>query len=435
MKKAKDMKLVPYGTVPPGFEAIYAEKQSPSPQDPTDGQGKAIDKWSTWTWTFPGEESDWGSGIKHINAMQTALGALDDETRKIRAHIGSMVPCDSGFPVFVDEILAAIGTGTLPEKPFRDGCFMGGGFYETRCSQPRHTESMQTIRTILKGYMSGERKEEFTSRFPYASGFIMRTYQWLGAVSALSELQKLLLERMLLTLEAFSRRSCTGSVVPTDESITETASFEMYEQCVSECFSDGGRGAQLDAKISKVADLPEIPRLRYDLYDKNVQKISDARKRDLYKVCTQIAYVVYELSDCHHNTFRVIENQIHGIATGKPDMPYRNRGAERSRMARTLFGYALGLDKWLLKVPMPFLLLDIGHLDLGFDPKNEILRVYALLGEERTPVKEWLVACLWYNLAHNRQGGLCGHPRFLEEVQEKQVSCRIWMDSQLKEDR
>ena len=47
-----------------------------------------------------------------------------------------------------------------------------------------------------------------------------------------------------------------------------------------------------------------------------------------------------------------------------------------------LFGYALGLDKWLMRVPMQFLLLDLGHVDLGFDARNNILRVYACLGEE-----------------------------------------------------
>jgi hypothetical protein len=69
---------------------------------------------------------------------------------------------------------------------------------------------------------------------------------------------------------------------------------------------------------------------------------------------------------------------------------------ERERLGRLLFGYVLGLDQWLKGTPMQFLLLDLGHVDLGFDPKNEILRVYAYLGEERTALKEWLAACLWY---------------------------------------
>jgi len=58
----------------------------------------------------------------------------------------------------------------------------------------------------------------------------------------------------------------------------------------------------------------------------------------------------------------------------------------------------------LLGIPLQFVLLDLGHIDVRFDPKNEILRVYAYLGEERTPVKEWLAACLWHNLCHNLHG-------------------------------
>lgn len=429
MSSMKNGELVPYRLVSPGFEAVYTGKTKTSQQDLTDEQGNVFAEWPIWPWMF--SDNEWDAEILLINRIQETLGDLDHATRKIRAHIGSLVPCDSSFPVPVDEILNAIGTGALPEMPFRDGCFMGAPFDKMRCSQPRHVEAMQTVRTILKRYLWGKGKEELATQFPYASGFITRTYQWLGAVSELSRLQNLMLERMLIPLEALSRESRTGAVVPAAESNTSTT----YDDLIGQCFSDSGLGAQLDTEISTLADLPEIPRLRYDLYDKNVQLISDPQKRDLYKVCTQIAYGIYELSDCHHNTFRVIENQIHGIAAGKSDMPYRNRGTERSRLARTLFGYAFGMDKWLCKIPMQFLLLDIGHVDLGFDPKNEILRVYALLGEDMTPVKEWLVACLWYNLTHNRHGGLCDHQEFLEEVTKNQASCRTWMESQLRKDR
>ncbi len=39
-------------------------------------------------------------------------------------------------------------------------------------------------------------------------------------------------------------------------------------------------------------------------------------------------------------------------------------GIERARLSRLLFGYVLGLDKWLAGVPMQFLLLDLGYVDL-----------------------------------------------------------------------
>jgi hypothetical protein len=101
-----------------------------------------------------------------------------------------------------------------------------------------------------------------------------------------------------------------------------------------------------------------------------------------------------------------------------------------------LFGYALGLDRWLMRVPLQFLLLDLGHIDLGFDPRDNILRVYACLGEERTSVREWLAACLWYTLVHNQQGGLIGsfassHTDLVQRCKDKGVTVNEWVDSVL----
>ena len=105
---------------------------------------------------------------------------------------------------------------------------------------------------------------------------------------------------------------------------------------------------------------------------------------------------------------------------------------EGIRLGRALFGYALGLDRWLQGVPMQFLLLDLGHVDLGFDPKNEILRVYAYLGEDHTPVKQWLAACLWFNLTLMPPASLYKwgwrHKDLLAGALDKGISVREWMD-------
>ena len=97
-------------------------------------------------------------------------------------------------------------------------------------------------------------------------------------------------------------------------------------------------------------------------------------------------------------------------------------------------GYLLGIDKWLLGKPMQFLLLDLGHVDLGFDPKNEILRVYAYLGKEKTPLKEWLAACLWHSLMYST-GGLAWrdkHRDLIEGTKKAGINVREWMDSALR---
>ena len=58
--------------------------------------------------------------------MQEKLGPLDDKIRQIHAHIGSLVPCDGGFPVTVDELLNAIGRGELSDPSFHNGCWNCG---------------------------------------------------------------------------------------------------------------------------------------------------------------------------------------------------------------------------------------------------------------------------------------------------------------------
>ncbi len=75
--------------------------------------------------------------------------------------------------------------------------------------------------------------------------------------------------------------------------------------------------------------------------------------------------------------------------------------------------------------------MDLGHVDLGFDPKNEILRVYAYLGEEMTPVKKWLAACLWGNLTYNQHGSLQYHKELVQKADNEGISLREWIDSML----
>ncbi len=91
----------------------------------------------------------------------------------------------------------------------------------------------------------------------------------------------------------------------------------------------------------------------------------------MYRTCCAIAAGVCTLSDCHHNTFRFIESWIHGIGTGCLEISTRKAHTEKQRLGRLLLGYALGLDRWTAGVPMQFLLMDLGHIDLGFDPKTK----------------------------------------------------------------
>ena len=201
-------------------------------------------------------------------------------------------------------------------------------------------------------------------------------------------------------------------------------------------FVEGGEGDKLDKQISELAGLPRIYPINKKEYMDTLNSISDPSKREIYKICGNIALAVYEMSDCHHNTFRNIENWIYSIGTLRCDIPSRTKSAEGKRLGQLLFDYALGLDRWLQGVPHQFLLLDLGHIDLGFNPKNEILRVYAYLGDKRIPVNKWLAADLWYTLTFGHAGlyNFTGrHRGLLESTKENGISISDWMDASLED--
>ncbi len=420
-KRPEAGSFVPYGLVSEGFEAFYAGETDlvevgTSDLDLlhfTDDDGNVAMRYSLWGFAATNEDK-WDDEIRAINAMQAELGSLDDAAREIRAQIGSLVGCDNGVPVTIDEIMRAIGTGQLPSPAFHAGCWMSRG---ARTTQPGQVESMRAIEAVLRGYLVGEASEVFLAHYPFARGFIERAYAWLGPVADLSEVQRLMLERMLLPFEFFAKHNPDRN--------------EVFHAC----FDDGKTGKTLDAQISALAGLPEIvPNYRKE-YRERLETIEDPEKRAIYMVGCHIADCVSELSDCHHSTFRRIERWIHGIGTLTWDIPTRAEGAESQRLGQLFFGYALGLDGWLRDVPMQFLLLDLGHVDLGFDPKNEILRVYAHLGEP-APVRRWLAACLWYKCVLEPPASLYRwgwrHKELLARADAEGVSVRTWMDRRLE---
>ena len=89
--------FAPYDLVPPGFEAVYTGETEISKIDQSDldlshsqdKSGNVFMKYSSWGFTRVKEE-DWDDEIKAINRMQKNLGALDDDTRRIRAQISSL---------------------------------------------------------------------------------------------------------------------------------------------------------------------------------------------------------------------------------------------------------------------------------------------------------------------------------------------------------
>ena len=447
MAKEKD-ELVPYDQIPPGYEAVYTgETSSTSVQKNemvstlySDEDGNLISQWCTIPWIFPDKESGWkedawDDAAQHLHEMQARLGPLTDSIRQIRAHITGLIPCDSGLPVTVDELLFAIARGKLERSSFKNGCLCSGLGCQVKTSQPRHGESMKTIHAFVEAYLAGQSRQDCLEAFPKAAGFINRSFDWLGAVSQLSQIQRKMLDRMLLMIEYFAKASRTsGPTADSQAALTESELQELEALAQDLFYDENGRGPSLDAEIANLAGLPKIYPQWNPEYQNTFGQLEEPRKKELYEVCCAIAAGVQSLSDCHHNTFRYIEGWIHGIGTGRLAIPTRQAQSEKQRLGHLLFGYALGLDRWLVGVPMQFLLLDLGHVNLGFDPRNEILRVYACLGEEVTPVKEWLAACLWYSLVHNQQGGLIGswtssHAELIQQCKDKGITVDKWIRS------
>ncbi|MFW5984772.1 MAG: hypothetical protein ACOCQ1_00705 [Halanaerobiaceae bacterium] len=75
--------------------------------------------------------------------------------------------------------------------------------------------------------------------------------------------------------------------------------------------------------------------------------------------------------------------------------------------------------------------MDLGYIDLGFNPKNEISRVFAYLENKQTPVKKWLAACLWYSLTMEPPAGVLhnkSHNNLIEKARKKGIDVREWID-------
>jgi hypothetical protein len=225
---------------------------------------------------------------------------------------------------------------------------------------------------------------------PDAAVFIQRAFTWLPPLSQFTLVQRLLLERLLLPFDFLTWRDRNDAVL------------------VEDYYGENGRGAALDRQIAEQAGLPRIYANYQPEFKTTLKAISDPQQQELYRICGELTHGLHTLSDCHHSAFRWVERWVHDIGALKIGIPERNAGSERTRLAQLLFGYTLGLDRWLAGQSLQFLLLDLAYFDLGCDPKNELLRVYAHLGPDRTPVKRWLAACLWKNLSG------AGNPRNLD---------------------
>lgn len=80
MKNEKKLKLVPYGQITPGHEAIYTGRKAAANAEDVQGQcvieadedGNEIEMWSLWSWT--GAVKEWLAACLWKNLTQVPAG-------------------------------------------------------------------------------------------------------------------------------------------------------------------------------------------------------------------------------------------------------------------------------------------------------------------------------------------------------------------------
>jgi hypothetical protein len=114
------------------------------------------------------------------------------------------------------------------------GCWCCGMWWQCHGTQHSQDEAMAAIERILIGYLEGPAAAELAGRFPDVEGFVHRVCSWLPPISELSQIQRLMIERMLLPFTYLSRRNADYAAVHHDG------------------FGESGRGSQLDREILHV---------------------------------------------------------------------------------------------------------------------------------------------------------------------------------------
>ena len=132
----------------------------------------------------------------------------------------------------------------------------------------------------------------------------------LPALDDLSEIQVLLVEGMILPFESFTI-ACHAD----PRSAWSEGAEWVCDAVLRNCYEAGGRGSEIDAEIERLAGLPKIEMALPGRARE--ADIADPEKMDLGVLCCSLAYGLHILCDCHHSTFRWIENWIYAVGAGR----------------------------------------------------------------------------------------------------------------------
>lgn len=343
--------LAPYGETRPGFEVLCWDFG----EFPAFGVGQyLLCTWNIWTKDDPATHDQ---EKQQINAMQQALGVLDDETRYLRLQIPCLMRCFYAFPATVDMLLAGIAAGEAQ----LDG--------KLSCEPP-----WQEMRLILR-HRRGLPFALADERHALAHAYREIISSWMAGC-ALAWLQQTLPAHAQLAERLYRYLG------PPDERKT----LDVQRVCVA---------------LLPWAYPPHEP------WENRTRRLSTLNKQvEQDDELGRLIAVNNDRGSCHHSFFRHLDYQLAMIGAGGP-VTLPGKGEERQRILTAVTNYVHALGSWLAQR-----MIDEA-IAIWPDAEETLRKVYATLGKT-TPVKRWLVACLWKHLqesqAHCGRGALDVEP-------------------------
>lgn len=348
------VELVDYERVPIGFEVATAE-----------GKEVTVPLWNGGM--FMGNEEDWDDEVRFINELQKRLRKLDKNARLLRLQIIGNEQCNYKFFQNISKILEGIGRmyprndvlGHVPNVPD----------YLRPLEQDR-LEMGKAHLKILELWLQGRSASEAKSALPRHKHVVDPIYQALGERTSL---KKLYVERMTISFS-----------YPVLHWSGEADLSNVDGKTVDDFGINHPRGLEIDKRIAEAKSV----KLTY-------RESNFGNKKQFGDEI--LAYIVYRGRGlCNHKFFRHFDIILKSIGKGEWRKDNPPRGKERAELAEKISQFVFALDSWLAEVEKEKSIVE------NPAARNVIEEVYGSLGE-RTPVKEWLAACLWKTMKDNKK--------------------------------
>jgi len=348
------IELVDCERVPVGFEVAIV-----------DGKEVTVPLWNGGM--FMGKEEDWDDEVRFINELQRRLRKLDKNARILRLQIISNEQCHYKFFQNISKILEGIGrmrprTDVLGHVPNVPGYL--------HALEKDRIEMGKAYLRFLELWLKGKSASEAKNALPQYKRFVDSIYHALGERT---QLKKLYVERMIISFS-----------YPVLHWSGEADLSDVDGKTVDDFGVNHPRGLEIDKKIAEAKGV----KLTYSESNfGNKKQFGD----------DMLAHIVYRGRGlCNHKFFRHLDIMLKSIGKGEWRKDNPPRGKERAELAEKISQHVFALDSWLAEVEKEKAIME------NPDARKVIEEVYDSL-DERTQVKEWLVASLWKTMKDNKK--------------------------------